>query len=246
MTAAEVIDALDLPGAARLDRRVPKKLLIENGTPTSADKRRINEGIEEIIWVAALKPATIGVPAYRDDVREYLEIAVLSLVFREAAKAARLVELVHRAIPYPVLLVSAHRDTISVSAAHKRQAQNEAQKVVLDGTVVEVAVPATAPVIEMLRVAAQPKQNLLRFYQGWFDGIEAIQAGQITGSYRRAFDECQAAARRLALAEHGRIVREIAELRSRAQRAVQIQRRVELNLAIQRLQQELSETDQRL
>ena len=30
-----------------------------------------------MIWLAALKPTTIGVPDFRDDVREYLEIAVL-------------------------------------------------------------------------------------------------------------------------------------------------------------------------
>ena len=79
MTTMDVLAALSLPPEARVDQRVPKKLLVENGAPTTADKRQINEGIEEIIWLAALKPTTIGVPEYRDAVREYLEIAVLSL-----------------------------------------------------------------------------------------------------------------------------------------------------------------------
>jgi hypothetical protein len=70
MSAAAVIAALALPSEARVDRRVPKKLLVEQGAPTSADKRQIQEGIEELNWVAALKPSNIGVPAYRDDVRE--------------------------------------------------------------------------------------------------------------------------------------------------------------------------------
>ena len=47
---------------ARVDQRVPKKLLLEHGAPTAADKRQINDGIEELLWVAALKPTTIGVP----------------------------------------------------------------------------------------------------------------------------------------------------------------------------------------
>ena len=86
---------------------MPKKLLLENGAPTAADKRHINEGIEEVLWLAALKPTTIGVPEYRDDVREYLEIAVLRLTLRPTtARPARLVELVHRAVPYPVLLLT--------------------------------------------------------------------------------------------------------------------------------------------
>ena len=92
MTVQNLIAALDLPGSCRVDQRVPKKLLIENGAPTASDKRQINDGIEEIQWLAALKPNTIGVPEYRDDVREYLEIAVLSVTLRGNAKAGRLAE----------------------------------------------------------------------------------------------------------------------------------------------------------
>ena len=55
MTAASVIAALCLPADARVDHRVPKNLLVENGAPTAADKRQINDGIEELLWLAALK-----------------------------------------------------------------------------------------------------------------------------------------------------------------------------------------------
>ena len=96
MNGDALIEALDLPAGSLVNQRVPKKLLLENGAPTAADKRLINDGIEELNWLAALKATTIGVPEYRDDVREYLEIAVLRLNLRAAAKAARLVELVHR------------------------------------------------------------------------------------------------------------------------------------------------------
>ena len=106
MTSDEMLAALDLPASSRVDQRVPKKLLLEHGAPTAADKRLINEGVEAVLWLAALKPTTIGVPEYRDDVREYLEIAVLRLTQRAGAKATRLVELVHRAVPYPLLLLT--------------------------------------------------------------------------------------------------------------------------------------------
>ena len=111
MSLAPVINALALPADARVDQRVPKKLLLEQGAPTAADKRQIQDGIEEMIWVAALKPTNIAVPAFRDDVREYLEIAVLTVTLRSAAKPTRLIELIHRAIPYPLVLVAAHGDS---------------------------------------------------------------------------------------------------------------------------------------
>ncbi len=86
MNGDSLIEALDLPAGSRVNQRVPKKLLLENGAPTTADKRIISDGVEELLWLAALKPTTIGVPDYRDDVREYLEIAVLRLTLRAAAK----------------------------------------------------------------------------------------------------------------------------------------------------------------
>src|SRR5450759_1715232 len=135
MNVAALLAALDLPAGSRVDQCVPKKLLLENGAPTAADKRYINEGIEELLWLAALKPTTIGVPEYRDDVREYLEIAVLSLSLRPDAKEGRLVELIHRAIPYPLLLVAKQSDNVTLSLAHKRWSQGEAGKTVLDDAV---------------------------------------------------------------------------------------------------------------
>jgi len=130
-----VVNALALPPGARVDARVPKKLLVEQGAPTAADKRAIQDGIDELQWLAACKPSTIGVPNFSDEIREYLEIAVVACVFRAGAKAARLVELIHRAIPYPVLLITLDEAGLTVSAAHKRQAQNEAGRVVIDAVV---------------------------------------------------------------------------------------------------------------
>ena len=67
MSFAPVITALAIPSEALVERRVPKRLLLEQGAPTVADKRRIQEGIEEMTWVAALKPTNVGVPAFKDE-----------------------------------------------------------------------------------------------------------------------------------------------------------------------------------
>ena len=97
------------------------------------DRRHIREGIEEIRWLATLKPTTIGVAEYRDSGREYIEIAVLKLKLRPGARAERLTELVHRAVPYPVLLFSWQEEIVVISLAHKRWSQGEEGRTVLDG-----------------------------------------------------------------------------------------------------------------
>lgn len=110
MTAAVdlpgLVAALGLPEGAAVGRRIPKKMLLDTAAPTVADKRAITDGIDDLHWLAALKPGTVGIPAYRDEVREYLEIAILSIALRPEASAGRIAELVHRAIPYPVLLIA--------------------------------------------------------------------------------------------------------------------------------------------
>jgi hypothetical protein len=247
MTVQDIIAALDLPGSCRVDQRVPKKLLVENGAPTASDKRQINDGIEEIQWLAALKPNTVGVPEYRDDVREYLEIAVLSVTLRGNAKAGRLAELVHRAVPYPMVLLLNSEQTLMLSLAHKRWAQNEVGKVVLDGSMVEVALPGTAPTsaiesafMQALALARQPPATLYALYQGWMDNLEALLAARLTGRFKDANSPEQPAARRQGLQDCQRLELEAMSLRAKAAKEKQLARQVELNLALKRVLAQLA------
>lgn len=242
MNAEAILAALDLPAGSRVDQRVPKKLLLENGAPTAADKRHINEAIEELMWLAALKPTTIGVPEYRDDLREYLEVAVLRLTLRVTAKATRLVELVHRAVPYPVLLLTEQAERSGLSGAHKRWSQGEAGKTVLEGEVVAVELqPALdeerwLTFGEALALGRQPRATLYALYQGWIDALLALHAARVTGAFTLANDAAQAASRYKALAEYTRLEGEIARLRAAAANEKQMPRQVELNLELKRVE----------
>jgi hypothetical protein len=239
-----LINVLRLPDSALVNQRVPKKMFVENGAPTAADKRRINEGIEEIHWLAVLKPNTIGVPDYCDDVREYLEIALITVNLRPEAKAGRLAELIHRAIPYPLFLVLVQRDQTILSMAHKRRAQNEEGKFVLDGDVIEVTVSSDGKLsaevyrlfLEAMVLGNQPRTNLLLLYQGWIDTLVALQASQITGTFTQTDTLEAAIAQREAVQKCRELETEIAALHNAAAKEKQISKQVELNLELKRLQ----------
>ena len=242
MNAADLIAALDLPASSRVDQRVPKKLLVENGAPTSADKRRINEGIEEVHWLAALKPTTIGVPEFRDAAREYLEIAVLSAVLRAGAQANRLAELIHRAVPYPVFLIASQGGALALSLAHKRWSQGEVGATVLDGELVSTALALDAPdgfapeFRESLALSCQPRTDLYALYQGWMNVLVALQSAGATGIFRLPESPEWAAARQEALRECARLDAEIARLRAAAAKERQVARQVTLNLELKNLE----------
>lgn len=254
MPAAPIIAALALPPGSLVDQRVPKKLLIEQGTPAAGDKRQVQDGLEELVWHAALKPTNIAVPVFTDSTREYLEVAVLVATLRPLAKRARLVELIHRAIPYPVLLVTRQGECATVSVAHKRWSQGEAGKVVLEDSVVATdpiatarPEPADVAFIASLAITRQPGAHLYALYHGWLALITALRAAAITGRVDFVAEPVGGhETRRAALAEHARISGELTTLRAAANRERQINRRVDLNLAIRRLETQLQSLASRL
>lgn len=243
MAAERIIDALDLPSSSRVAQRVPKKLLVENGAPTTADRKLIQDGIEEITWVAALKPASIGVPEYRDEQRAYLELAVLLVDLREAGKVSRLAELIHRAIPYPVLLILADSDGLMLSLAHIRWAQKEADKTVLDGepSMARLSGETSSGLngqhdfLQALSLRSQPRADLHALYQGWLDTLTALQAAAITGRFAKSENAEQASARRVALYRCYEIDGEVARLRIAAAKEKQMARQVAVNMEIKAL-----------
>lgn len=241
MNAAGFIDALALPAGALVDQRVPKKTLAEHAGAKASARRQIQEGIEAMHWVAALKPSNCGVPAYVDDVREYLEIAVLEVELRPSGKPAQLLPLIHRAIPYPTLLVVSEDDSVSISLAHKRWSQAEKGQVVVDGDMVELRFDEQAlqavrdGFLSAIALAKQPRATLYELYQGWLDTVLAVQAASLLGDFSLPRSREHADARSEALRECERLKSEMASLRAAAVRETQLPRRVELNLQLKRL-----------
>lgn len=252
MSSLDLIAALALPDGALVDRRVPKTLLVENGAPTAHDKRRIREDVEELRWLAVLKPTTIGVAAHRDAEREYLEIAVLQLTLRASGRAARITELVHRAVPYPVLLTARRGDATQLSLAHKRWSQGEMGRTVLDGDVVTVEpgngtpIEAETAFRDALALTRQPRGSLHALYQGWMNLLLALRVADITGAFVVPGSADEAADRAAALLEYGRLKSRIAELSAVGAGEKQVRRLADINLELHHLRTDLDAVRARL
>ena len=248
------ISALGLPDAALVGRAIPKKLLLEQAASARGDKALIRDGLGGLDWVAALKSGNCGVPIFRNPQREYLEIAVLAARVREGFSTARLVELIHRAVPYPVLLFAEHSGALEVSLAHKRDAQGGAGKAVLNGEIVraQLAPPAhagseaEAEYLAGLALAEQPREHLFALYQSWTLRTEALAAARVSGRFALAASPDHAAARRAALAEHAQLAKRLADLHAAAKKERQVARLAELNLTIQRLRADLARAEAQL
>lgn len=265
LTSEQLISALRLPAEASVGQRIPKKMLTDTltsrGAFTSADRKLLQEQIEEVTWVAALKPSNAGVPAHQDETRSYLELAVLHVHLRQgsqldaqAAKVssntARLAELLHRAIPYPVLMLLDDGARLYLSMVHIRWAQKEAEKTVLDGELIQGIFvrngSSTAPTADAatlnafmgaLPLSMQPRADLFALYQGWMDTLSAWQAAAVTGRFECVSPQ-QATARRAALRRCHELDAQISSLRAAASKEKQMARQVAVNLEIKALMAE--------
>ncbi len=245
LTADQVVSAMGLPDAATVNQRVSKKMLLENGVPTAADRKLIQDHIEQVTWVAALKPTNAGVPDFQDARRTYLEVAVLTVAMRDlggltanSTKVKRISELLHRAIPYPVVVVLSEGEHLFMSMCHIRWAQKEVDKTVLDGEPSFVTLTADefcSAFLEALAMSQQPRTHLYTLYQGWMDTLSAWQAAKVSGRFALSQSTVHATERRAALQRCRELDAKIASLRSAASKEKQMARQVAANLEIKAL-----------
>ena len=135
---------------------------------------------------------------------------------------------------------------------YKRWSQGEKGKVVIEDVRRTAPFRPDAPMAEEvsflanLAVSGLPRRDLFTLYQGWLDRVAALEAARITGSFATPDSADRASALRDGLDTHARLGREVAPLRAQAEKEKQVNRRVELNIKIKRLEAEIAAISQSL
>ena len=261
--APALVQALTLPASAYVGQRIAKTLLMEQiaNLPgsTAADKRLVNQLLAELHWLAALKPATCGLAAWQTDTHDYLEIAVLHAALMgspPAAQAARLIELIHRTIPYPVVLIVSQRaidgrgHVEQLSLAHKRLPVGNSSAMVLEQTITTQAITtksiaayaritgATSQFVHYLafnqvaNALTKPFHDLYARYSDWLHAAEALAAAEHTGQFTVSATAPEATRRRSALAVYEQLGQQLVSLRVQARKESQLGQRAALNIQI--------------
>lgn len=228
-----VLAALALPPGGAPARRVPKAVLAEHGGLTTADRKLLDRTVERLEWLATLSPATVGVAASDDADHPVPAIQVLALTAR-AELVRRLLMAVHRAIPVPVLLLSAYDGALHLSLAPLRRAERVADQMVVERLV--LAPPLREPLDEAgqaflasIALPDLPRTTLDAVHDALLWRVEALQAARAAGvPFRLPFDATIAAARRARLAEHAALNAQWLTARADARTESRLARQVEL------------------
>lgn len=238
-------DHLALPRGAYLGKRVYKKHFFENTGMPAADRKAFTEDIELVTWQYTLKPSTLPISPYQDDERDYPELAVIEVALRAPQRVQRMAELIHRAIPYPLLLVFVHNASFALSTAHKRKNRAEQGAMVAEEVLVTRWIDSSAPedieqsFLKNLTVSQQPQAHYFALYSGWHQRVRALACARLSGTFRVVDSAEQQERQRERLAACHQIESEIARLRAAIKKERRFNHQVELNTRIKQLEQQL-------
>jgi hypothetical protein len=238
MTPHALISALALPEPALLHQRVSKKDFLEHGKISLSDKKLLNTAVEELWWEASIKPRNVTIPSYNDGEVHCEEIEVFLVVLRDPTKAERVCGMLHRTIPYPLLIVG-QSETVFVSMARKRASLADAERVVLiEQFFTQVPADFEGPFLASLALAQLSHFHLHATYEGWVARVIALQAAQQTGIYRIAHSPEDLARQRAEMQRIADVQARIRSLQAEAKRERNLQRLVEINLEVKQLEAE--------
>ena len=247
----DFLDSLGIPPKCFLNKTLFKKLFLESGMLDITDKKALKDDIDKIRWLYTLKPSTINIEPFKDQTREYDEVAILQIDQSSATRAKRIASFVNKAIPYPLILVFTHGDMIALSVADKRLSQaDKAKWVVEDGWMTPWFNPSAPSQSERQFMTDVAIKNLsfLNFYAFYSDVkncVIALNASKQTGEYNIA--KGSAAKTRIELLKAlEALEQDKIEIQNRLKKEKQMGRQIELTTSIKTMAGQINDLKQQL
>jgi hypothetical protein len=228
------LSGLCIPESCLLDKPVYKKMFLDHAELDPTDRKALSEDVGRMRWQHTLRPDTINIAPFQDNEREYLEIAILSVELSNAARVNRIAAFMHRAIPYPLILIFEHAGKIAISVAEKRINQADKSKLVLvdrwQTGWIDVQKPSApeAAFLEAIVLHRLPATNFYALYEGFQGQVIGLNASDRTGAFA-AVSIAASKENAAILREIDGLEREIAELRVELKREHQMGGKITLN-----------------
>ncbi len=167
---------LDMPKACELNKPVFKKLFLDASDGKrpvldTTDKKCLADDVNKVRWLYTLKPSTINIAPYRDQAREYPEVAVLIFTVNAEAKTG-----------------------VAISLADKRINQADKEKRVLEDSIhtgwIELSdsnlgdqESSQAEFLASLKISELPFKDFWAFYQALMARVIAINCAVHSGTF---------------------------------------------------------------
>ena len=232
----DTYEFLNIPDSCFIGNTIYKKLFYEIADLSGSDKSLFTDTINKVIWLCCLKPETINIPAYKDEVRDYPEIEVIEVLVDRDYKLKRIAEIIMRTIPYPMLLIFKLEDKRQFYVAHQRSSQSDSSKNTIEEFIATDWLYSDSALFAKLDIK---QMRFTNFYALYSDIVDAISIYNLSAIMPMDENITGAEARQLS-AKIEDIEQEIVSLRSKLKKESQFNRKMELNIEIKKLERSKS------
>ncbi len=239
---------LAIPDRCYIGKRVYKKLIFNNVHLSKSEQQRFSEQVDHIELLYNLTPDTLNIPSYSDSQREYLEIEVLQINVKGESvtdrQRGKLADIIQRAIPYPLLLIFVCDHQIAIHMAYKRINLADSSRLTLERSFdtgwLNLKQPDTCQQDFLADFALTHCRfhNLYQCYQDLVQRVIALNCAQFTGQYRNTplvDGDRQEQLDQLHLHQQT-----LAQLRTDLKKETRFNHKVELNMQIKKLDQQIN------
>lgn len=258
--------AMKLPESSLLNSKIAKKQLLENAQLTASNKKAIQEDIDSVVWSHTLKQSTVNIAPFQDSISthdgdfdlDYSEVAILRVVVRSKTRINKINEVLHRAIPYPLLIVftDTSNSSLLLSLAAKRISKADHSKLTVErfyntDWFSDEAMPnETDHFFSSLAVNKQSFVNFYEFYMGWVAQFIQLEKSKYVGAFSKrnesTVDIQKAKVQAELLDKIALLESKLSGIKQKIKQEDQINRKVELNIQAQNIKQQLSAIKEQL
>ena len=225
------LNFLNVPTESIYRQFIPKKQFYSHGDLTTAEKNLFVNNIERLTLYAQLTRANTNIPVYKDDQRTYEEVTVFLLELRSKENLQRIVRTIMDTIPYPMILVAKDLDSYSFYGAHQRDNLVDQSKIILEEMYHTDFISEDHDFIKQLDYK---KLNKMNFYQLYDNYIQQLIAHNLE---KRKIKQVDNQAEVLAAIEEKE--EQIQLLRNKLKKEKHFNKKMELNMQIKKIEQEL-------
>ena len=238
---------LNFPDSCFVGQRIAKVLFAENGPLTPGDRKTFRSDIEEIFCSYILDDNHgVMLNSYTDAEHDFSCLAQIDVVLRKPGKAARVAELCHRAMPYPLIVILHNGDKLWFSMAEKRFSRDGKEQVVLEqqsdtGWITDRFLPEFS---EAAAFGKFKKNSYLDLYRHYAELLDVLKTAEITGTFQQS--SISPEERRKLLAELHQLQNQLAELKAKAKKEAELSRLVEINMQAKNIESAINKTKKML
>ena len=249
-------DLINVPNAAIVNNIIPKQDIFEATGMNKSDKDYFVRYVKQIRWLYKFDDASVRINPFVNDEKSYLEAELISIKLKKEfqeynhntgnfhrfdARLDRIVDILLRFIPYPILLCAEFNDEIKFYVSHISESKSDYDKITLDELIYTDWIDVTnldgfdEELIDKLQIDNLDKTNVFTFYDDIVTAIIQYNGSKEVGQeVTLSSDEIQKIMDDIKVLE-----RKIADLRVAIRREDNFNKKMDYNIQIKELQMEI-------